>query len=114
MPLETPPKPSATGRATRRGSAARRLLALAAGAAMLVLAGGGDSGDDSESDGAGGCRILSADPGWYGDNRARINSMIAKLGTCAKSGSVSNGAPLAVLDWDNTVVKHNVGDVTFF
>jgi phosphoserine phosphatase len=114
MTPETPEPPVRTGPATRVGVAARRLVALALSAAMLLVAGCGDSGDDSADDEGTGCRILSADPGWYHDNRNRINAMIAKLGTCGKSGSVANGAPLAVLDWDNTIVKHDVGDATFF
>jgi phosphoserine phosphatase len=110
----TPELPCRTGRAARVGSAARWLVAFVLSAAMLLLAGCGDSGDDSEDDGGTGCRILSADPGWYHDNRDRINAMITQLAACGKPGSVANGAPLAVLDWDNTMVKHNVGNATFF
>lgn len=61
-----------------------------------------------------GCRVLAADPGWYGDNRERIDAMMADLGTCGAPGEVTAGAPLALFDWDNTVVKNDIGDATFF
>lgn len=109
MNPETPETSSA-----RNGSAARWLVAFALSAAMLVLAGCGDSGDESQDNNGSGCRTVAADPGWYGANRDRINEMIGKLGHCGKPGSVADGAPLALLDWDNTVVKHDVGSATLF
>jgi phosphoserine phosphatase len=90
-------------------------VALTITAAMLSVSGCGDSGDNAEGDPAGsGCRRLAADPGWYGDNRDRINAMIDQLGTCGKLGSETDETPLAVFDWDNTAVKHDTGDATFF
>jgi hypothetical protein len=32
---------------------------------------------------------LAQNSGWYGDNRDRIDAMLAKLGTCGAAGSVS-------------------------
>lgn len=63
---------------------------------------------------AADCRMLAEDPGWYGDNRARIDVMLGEFGTCNRDGSVADGAPLALFDWDNTVVKNDIGDATFF
>jgi phosphoserine phosphatase len=84
-------------------------------AATLSLAGCGDSVDESEGDPSDTqCRVLAADPGWYGDNRDRINDMISKRGACGKTGSVADGAPLALLDWDNTIVKNDIGNATLF
>lgn len=60
------------------------------------------------------CRMLAEDPGWYGDNRDRIDVMLTEVGTCTAAGSVADGAPLALFDWDNTVVKNDIGDATFF
>lgn len=47
---------------------------------------------------------------WYGDNQARINDVIAELGRCGDHPAVSGKAPLATFDWDNTVVRNDVGD----
>mgnify|MGYP000175572275 CR=1 FL=1 len=60
------------------------------------------------------CRTLAEDRAWYGDNRDRIDAMLADLGTCGADGSVRTGAPLALFDWDNTLVKNDIGDATFF
>src|SRR5262245_10231644 len=95
-------QPAARGTAAIAVTVARRLMAAAAAGAMLLLAGCGDSGDYSEGDASDAhCRTLAADPGWYGDNRDRINAMIGKLGSCGKLGSTADGAPLALFDWDN-------------
>ncbi|OKH79391.1 hypothetical protein EB73_35685 [Mycobacterium sp. SWH-M3] len=87
-------------------------------AATFVLAGcGGNDNQQATSQGAQaepGCRTLAADPGWYGDNRDRIDKLIGELGTCGANGSVADGAPLALFDWDNTMVKNDIGDATFF
>ncbi|CAM4200089.1 HAD phosphoserine phosphatase-like hydrolase, family IB [Mycobacterium basiliense] len=89
------------------------LRALAA-AAMLVLAGcSAGHHPDAGAQGAT-CRTLAADPGWYGDNRERIDEMIGRLGTCGSSGSVADGAHLALFDWDNTMVRNDIGNATFF
>jgi phosphoserine phosphatase len=106
---------AATEAADRAAAVARRLVALATIGAVLLLAGCGDSGDYSEGDASDThCRTLAADPGWYGDNRDRINAMASKLGSCGKLGSTTDGAPLALFDWDNTVVKNAISDVTLF
>ncbi|MBI2698577.1 MULTISPECIES: haloacid dehalogenase-like hydrolase [Mycobacterium] len=59
----------------------------------------------------GDCRQLQVDSGWYGDNRDRINAMIGRLGTCGKPGTT---APLALFDWDNTMIRNDIGHATFF
>jgi hypothetical protein len=106
---------SALGSAGRTAAVARRLAAFAMTAAMPLLSGCGDSGDDSEGDVSdAGCRTLAADPAWHADNHDRVNAMISKLGTCGKLGSATDGASLALFDWDNTTVKHDVGNATFF
>ncbi|BDY30053.1 HAD family hydrolase [Mycolicibacterium mageritense] len=96
---------------------ARAVLSVLA-AATFVLAGcGGNDNQQATSQGAqaeSGCRTLAADPGWYGDNRDRIDKLIGELGTCGANGSVADGAPLALFDWDNTMVKNDIGDATFF
>ncbi|MFL5318685.1 MAG: hypothetical protein ACJ790_03445, partial [Myxococcaceae bacterium] len=51
--------------------------------------------------------------GWAGTNETRLNDMMKTLGV---SGTQFNPAkrPVAVFDWDNTVVKNDIGDATFF
>ena len=106
---------SPRGPVTRVGTVARWLAAFALTAATLSLSGCVDSVDESEGDPSDTqCRVLAADPGWYGDNRDRINDMISKRGACGKTGSVAAGAPLALLDWDNTMVKNDIGNATLF
>ncbi len=96
---------------------ARAVLSVLA-AATFVLAGcGGNDNQQATSQGAqaeSGCRTLAADPGWYGDNRDRIDKLIGELDTCGANGSLADGAPLALFDWDNTMVKNDIGDATFF
>ena len=108
-------EPSAVnGSAARTGGIARRVLALAMTAAVLTLSGCGDPGEDSEADASdAGCRTVAEDPAWYGDNRDRINAMIAKLGTCGKLEPPTDDVPVALVDWDNTMVRHDIGDATF-
>ncbi len=97
------------------GPIARGLAAVALTGATLSLSGCVDSVDESEGDPSDTqCRVLAADPGWYGDNRDRINDMISKKGACGKTGSVTDGAPVALLDWDNTMVKNDIGNATLF
>ncbi|CRZ16002.1 HAD family hydrolase [Mycolicibacterium neworleansense] len=90
-------------------------LLVAAATAVSVLAGCG-SGTESESaqTSTAGCRTLADNPGWYGDNRDRIDAMLAEVGNCGATGSVADGAPVALFDWDNTLVKNDIGDATFF
>ncbi|ACC43288.1 lipoprotein [Mycobacterium marinum M] len=92
-----------------------RVLAAAAMLGLAGCSGGGDhSGTASASSTGTACRTLAADPGWYGDNRDRINEMIGRLGSCGKSGSVADGAPVALFDWDNTMVRNDIGNATLF
>lgn len=89
-----------------------RLLAAAL-TPVLTLTGCSYTGRHSDA-AAHNCRIVAADPGWYGDNRERIDALINRLGSCGKTGSVAAGAPLALFDWDNTMVRNDVGSATFF
>ncbi|GAA3092131.1 haloacid dehalogenase-like hydrolase [Streptomyces roseofulvus] len=55
------------------------------------------------------CPTLNSSAGWYGDNKARIDALIADH--CHDKGGRK---PVAVFDWDNTVIKNDVGDATFY
>ncbi len=48
--------------------------------------------------------------GWTTANRAAINEMLASHGASAKG--TPSGAPVAVFDWDNTIIKNDIGDAT--
>ncbi|SEB12138.1 haloacid dehalogenase-like hydrolase [Mycobacterium sp. 283mftsu] len=97
-----------------------RMTRLASAAALAgLLAMSGCSSHDStpaapSSTSTASCRTLAQNSAWYGDNRDRIDAMLTKLGTCGAAGSVTAGAPLALFDWDNTIVKNDIGDATFF
>jgi len=52
--------------------------------------------------------ILDPSLGWHGDNRERLEAMIRELGGERAAGEA---APVAVFDWDNTVIKNDIGDV---
>lgn len=60
------------------------------------------------------CTPLPTNAGWYGDNHAKLQAMIDKVGKCGGDGDVAKGAPLALFDWDNTVVKNDIGDAMTF
>lgn len=87
------------------------IIAVAASALSLVACANNPSSQPmTPSEPTSSCDLLTADPGWYGDNRERIDAMITDLGECGGSGEAAQGAPLALFDWDNTVVKNDIGD----
>ncbi|MFJ4871692.1 haloacid dehalogenase-like hydrolase [Streptomyces sp. NPDC088757] len=57
------------------------------------------------------CPTLNVSTGWYGDNKARLDRLIADH--CA-DGRTKGRKPVAVFDWDNTVIKNDVGDATLY
>lgn len=59
------------------------------------------------------CEPLDPQLSWYGDNRARLDALLKESGRCGASYDAAQ-KPVAIFDWDNTVVKNDVGDATFF
>ncbi|MHB8875683.1 MAG: HAD family hydrolase [Myxococcaceae bacterium] len=51
--------------------------------------------------------------GWTDTARQRINEMLAARGISSPSFD-STRRPVAAFDWDNTVLKNDIGDATFF
>ncbi|MFF8842654.1 HAD family hydrolase [Streptomyces sp. NPDC015127] len=101
----------------------RRRRVLVAAAALAVVGGGLASGGPavagaSPDTAARACPVLADSEGWYDDNRARLQQLIDRYGRCGgeQDGPRDRtaGAPVAVFDWDNTVIKNDVGDATFF
>ena len=56
---------------------------------------------------------LDAKLPWYGQNRAALDAMIDDHGVNG-AGYDAARKPVAVFDWDNTVIKNDVGDLTTF
>lgn len=52
------------------------------------------------------------DPGWYGDNRDRLQQVINERGRCGQSTGPLR--PIALFDWDNTVVRNDIGSATAY
>jgi phosphoserine phosphatase len=50
---------------------------------------------------------------WYGDNRAGLQAWIDARG-CDSAGFDAAAPPVAVFDWDNTMIKGDVGDAITF
>ena len=53
--------------------------------------------------------ILQPGLAWYGDNRERLEAMIAENGS-ASAGYDPQRPPVAVFDWDNTMIRNDIGD----
>jgi hypothetical protein len=51
--------------------------------------------------------------GWKPANRARLNKLLAERGIASPTFDPSK-RPVAAFDWDNTIVKNDVGDATFY
>jgi hypothetical protein len=83
--------------------------------------GGGEGGAGGGGGGAGGGGGGSAsakrhlDPAyfWVGDNRMRLDALLDKHGDHLASYDPNN-RPVAIFDWDNTVIKNDIGDIVTF
>jgi phosphoserine phosphatase len=51
--------------------------------------------------------------GWSAANRARLDKLLVDRGI-ASAGFDPAKRPVAVFDWDNTILKNDIGDATFF
>lgn len=51
--------------------------------------------------------------GWLPENRAALNALLMSRGRNSATFDPMN-PPVAVFDWDNTVLKNDIGDATFF
>ena len=50
---------------------------------------------------------------WWGDNRKRLDVLVDQLGKASASYD-ANRKPIALFDWDNTIIKNDVGDMALF
>ncbi|MEU3727205.1 haloacid dehalogenase-like hydrolase [Streptomyces sp. NPDC031705] len=99
-----------------RPSTARRLRAAAAAATtattLATLAMTAPAAEAARRP-AAHCATPRLAAGWYGDNQARLQQLIDRHGDCGPHRP-GRARPVAVFDWDNTVVKNDVGDATMF
>ncbi|UYM06505.1 HAD family hydrolase [Solicola gregarius] len=95
----------------------RRVLtaatALAAACMALVPLGAGASTGDDAAPRTGWCPQLQRADEWYGDNAAQVQQTIDERGRCSDSYD-PHAKPVAVFDWDNTVIKNDISDQTIF
>lgn len=77
--------------------------------------GGGGEGGAGGSGGGPAVAMPHLDPKlpWYGDNRERLDAMIADRGGRSAAYDPAH-KPVAIFDWDNTIIKNDVGDATVF
>lgn len=80
------------------------------------MGGAGGSGGAAGSGGSGGGMALpDLDPSltWYMQNRQTLDTMIDEVGQNSATYDPAK-KPVAIFDWDNTVIKNDVGDIVFF
>ncbi|MFC9758190.1 haloacid dehalogenase-like hydrolase [Streptomyces sp. NPDC056921] len=99
-------------RSARRSAARLTVTALALTAALTTLTAPAGAHDRPGS--GRPCPQLTVSTGWYGANQARIQRLINRYGSCSPLHHDGRAAPVAVFDWDNTVIKNDVGDATMF
>ncbi|MEV0686092.1 haloacid dehalogenase-like hydrolase [Nocardia sp. NPDC050378] len=90
----------------------KKISALAAVAMTAALMASTACGTDEPRSASEGCSTLDAGQVWYGNNRERVARFIEETGRCGAADA--GAAPLALFDWDNTVVKNDVGVATFY
>ncbi|MET8751449.1 haloacid dehalogenase-like hydrolase [Streptomyces sp. NPDC004667] len=93
---------------TRRLQAAAVAAAATAAATLVAAAPAAQAAHPGAH-----CTTPRLAAGWYGDNQARLQQLIDQYGSC-NPYRPSREKPVAVFDWDNTVVKNDVGDATMF
>ncbi|MEU9803928.1 haloacid dehalogenase-like hydrolase [Streptomyces sp. NPDC051000] len=96
-----------------RSGPARRLQAAAAAAAITAGALVAAAPAAQAARPGAHCTTPTLKAGWYGDNQARLQRLLDTYGACAPYRP-NRDKPVAVFDWDNTVVKNDVGDAQMF
>lgn len=90
---------------------------LAAAAAALAVAGTGLAATAQAAPAphrtAAKCPALTISKGWYADNKTQLQRLLDTYGRCGDTYD-KHHKPLAVFDWDNTVIRNDVGDATMF
>lgn len=76
--------------------------------AMVFAASVVCTGEQAQAAPASGCAQLDPALTWYGDNRERLQAIIDANSPCAGTWTGQH-PPVAIFDWDNTVVKNDIG-----
>ncbi len=78
-------------------------------------AGAGGTGGTAGTGGTGGGMPPDLDPNlpWHGMNRERLDKTIDEVGANSPTYDATK-MPVAIFDWDNTVIKNDIGDIVFF
>ncbi|ADO74489.1 haloacid dehalogenase-like hydrolase [Stigmatella aurantiaca] len=82
-----------------------------AAVAAMLLAWGFAGCRESQPDVS--CQVLDPEQAWHGTNRSQLDALMKTYGRCASTYNEAR-KPIAAFDWDNTVIKNDVGDATFF
>jgi 2-hydroxy-3-keto-5-methylthiopentenyl-1-phosphate phosphatase len=88
-------------------------IALPIAAALLGCSDPADTDPIVTPDAPKAKRHLDAKLVWVDDNRERLDAMLDTYGNHLSTYSADR-KPVAIFDWDNTVIKNDVGDVTTF
>jgi hypothetical protein len=99
---------SASSKCRMRGARLAALVLI--GSALALL--GSASLPIAASAKPSGCARLDPALEWYGDSLERLQALIDTRGRCSSGAGFR--PPLAVFDWDNTVIKNDVGDAQMF
>lgn len=77
---------------------------------------GGSAGAGGSGGSGGGMMVLpnlDTNLMWYDQNREKLDALIDEVGQNSASYDPAK-KPVAVFDWDNTVIKNDIGDIVFF
>ena len=89
------------------------LMAVALASAVGCAEEQSDTPPDMTADQSVSARTLSTALPWLPAVRARLNQVIASYGATSGTYDVAH-RPVAVFDWDNTVLKNDIGDAVLF
>ncbi|MFG2297527.1 haloacid dehalogenase-like hydrolase [Streptomyces sp. NPDC048603] len=96
-----------------RSQTLRRLQAVGAAAAVAAGTLAVSASAAQAAPAAARCTAPQLAGGWYGANQARLQQLIDRYHSCDPYRD-ARSKPVAVFDWDNTVVKNDVGDATMY
>ena len=85
-----------------------RRSVLAVGVLVLVMLVGGCVRPVSAP-----AQRMNPELAWYGHNRERLDTLMADLGVTG-AGYDPGDKPVATFDWDNTIIKNDVGNATLY
>ena len=78
--------------------------------------GGASTGSLSQASQSVNCRKMNPNFAWYANNREELDECIAGYSHCdrGEGGEHRANRPVAIFDWDNTIIKNDIGDATTY